>query len=125
MAYNAAPIIDDIDNVMGVVLIFRDIASEKKAERCSKKAERVLKKSQASLADAQRIAHIGNWDWDIIKNELLWSDEIYRIFNVPKQEFVESYDAFLSFVHPDDRDFVKKSVEHALYKKNLIVLITK
>jgi len=82
-----------------------------------KKAENALRKSEASLANAQRIAHIGNWDWDILKNELYLSDEIYRIFSSKPQEFGADYEAFLNFVHPDDREFVVDSVEKALNEK--------
>lgn len=72
-----------------------------------------LKKSEASLANAQRIAHLGNWDWFITANELFWSDEIYRIFGVEPREFGASYEAFLSYVHPDDREFVDQEVKSA------------
>jgi PAS domain S-box-containing protein len=73
-----------------------------------------LKKSEAGLAEAQRIAQLGNWDWDIILNELFWSDEIYRIFGLKPQEFGANYEAFLEKVHPDDREFVRTSVNDAL-----------
>lgn len=78
--------------------------------------EQQLRRSQASLAEAQRIAHLGNWDWNISTNELYWSDETYRIFGLTPQEFEATYEAFLSAVHPDDREFVEKSVEKALNK---------
>jgi len=80
-------------------------------------AEAALRRSEASLANAQRIAHIGNWDWDIVTGELVWSDEIYRIFGVAPQEFGATYDAFMGYVHPDDREFVKNSVDEALEGK--------
>ena len=77
----------------------------------------MLRRSESSLADAQRIAHLGNWDWDIVHNELRWSDEIHRIFGLAPQEFGATYEAFLASVHPDDREFVKKSVNEAFYEK--------
>ena len=40
----------------------------------------MLKESEGCLAEAQRIANLGNWDWNIVTNGLYWSDEIYRIF---------------------------------------------
>jgi PAS domain S-box-containing protein len=85
------------------------------AER--KRAETVLRRSETSLADAQRVAHLGNWDWDIVHNELRWSGEIYRIFGLASQNFGVTYKAFLASVHPDDREFVKKSVNEALYER--------
>ena len=73
-----------------------------------------LTRSETRLAEAQRIAHIGSWEWDIVKNELCWSDEVYRIFGLSPREFNATYEAFLDCVHPDDREFVKKSVDEAL-----------
>lgn len=81
------------------------------------KAGEALRISEASLANAQRIAHIGNWDWNIPANELRWSDEIYRIFGVAPQEFGATYDAFIDYVHPDDREFVGRAVSDALLGK--------
>ena len=82
-----------------------------------KRAEESLRKSEASLAEAQRIAHLGNWDWDIENDELSWSEETYRIFGLKPQEFGATYEAFLNSVHPGDREFVVKSVDETLYKK--------
>lgn len=69
-----------------------------------------------NLYEAQRIAHLGSWDWDIVKNTLWWSDEIYRIFGLEPQEFGATNEAFLNAVHPADREFVQKSVNEALYE---------
>ncbi len=82
-----------------------------------KQVEEKLKESENSLANAQRIAHLGNWEWDIVNNILRWSDEIYRIFGLVPQSFGATYEAFLNCVHPDDREFVMKSVNDALYEK--------
>ena len=80
-------------------------------------AEEALIESEASLVNAQRIARIGNWDWDIKSDRLIWSDEIYRIFGLGPHEFEESYDAFIGFVHPEEREFVKKSINESLHDK--------
>ncbi|MDH4127519.1 MAG: EAL domain-containing protein [Spirochaetota bacterium] len=82
-----------------------------------KRARDELIKSQKSLAEAQLIAHIGNWDWNIETNELYWSDEIYRIFGLTPQEFGATYDAFLNTIHPDDRNLVTNSVNAAINNK--------
>ena len=76
------------------------------------------KKSEERLGNAQQIAHIGNWDWDIVKNTLYWSDEIYRIFGLTPQGFKATYEAFLSSVHPEDRGLVSRSVDDALNEKS-------
>ncbi|TAJ10419.1 MAG: PAS domain S-box protein [Nitrospirae bacterium] len=79
-----------------------------------KRFEEVLQRSEASLAEAQRIACLGNWDWDIVTDELRWSDEIYRMFGLSPKQFGATYEAFLKCVHPDDRAFVQRSVQAAL-----------
>ncbi len=73
-----------------------------------------LQRSEASLAAAQYLAQLGSWEWDLSTNELLWSDETYRIFNLSAQKGPPSYQAFLQAIHPDDRDFVTDAVHKAL-----------
>lgn len=63
------------------------------------------------LNKAQEIAHIGTWNWDIKKNRLEWTDEIYRIFDKKPEAFSATYEHFLEFVHPDDRELVNDAVK--------------
>jgi PAS domain S-box-containing protein len=98
------------DNWSRVLLSLSNITKRKQAEE-------ELRLSEARLAEAQRIAHLGNWDWDIVQDKLLWSDEIYRIFGLVPQQFGATYEAFLSYVHPEDRKFVERSVNEALYER--------
>lgn len=72
-----------------------------------------LRKSEASLAHAQRIACLGNWEWNIATNHLYWSDEVYRIFGLTPNTFGASFDAFLEHVHEEDRPLVELAVQNA------------
>jgi PAS domain S-box-containing protein len=76
-----------------------------------------LRLSQARLAEAEKIAHLGHWDWNIITNELIWSDEIFLIFGLTPQQFGATYDAFLKYVHPDDRELVEWAVNESINLK--------
>lgn len=87
--------------------IVRDISERKEAEE-------KLRQSDVWLTDAQRIAHMGFWDWNVETNELYWSDEIYSIFGLTPDLFGATYDAFITAVHPDDRNMVKSAVDAAL-----------
>ena len=51
----------------------------------------LLKESEKSFAEAQKISHIGSWDWNIVTDEVSWSDETYRIFERSPQEFGATY----------------------------------
>jgi diguanylate cyclase (GGDEF)-like protein len=66
-----------------------------------------LAKSQASLDIAQRIARLGNWEWDPTQGSMWWSDEVYRILELRPGAVSPSLAAWLERVHPDDRDAVK------------------
>jgi PAS domain S-box-containing protein len=70
-----------------------------------KQAEEALQESQRDLKHAQEVAHIGSWRLDLQHNELLWSDETYRIFGIPRGTHM-TYETFLSHVHPDDQKYV-------------------
>ncbi|MFV2040641.1 MAG: GAF domain-containing protein [Candidatus Hydrothermarchaeales archaeon] len=89
--------------------ILRDLTERKKTEEA-------LKKSEASLSEAQHIAHIGSWDLDLVNNKLRWSEEVYRIFGLNPQEFGATYEAFLSTIHPDDRGYVDKKYRASVEK---------
>ncbi|HEY9806388.1 MAG TPA: MASE1 domain-containing protein, partial [Candidatus Obscuribacterales bacterium] len=80
-------------------------------------AEASLRASEASLANAQRIAQLGNWDLDRNAQQLRWSEEIYRILGQQPGSFEPSLEAFLEYVHPEDRELVKSSIEAALFQQ--------
>jgi PAS domain S-box-containing protein len=75
-----------------------------------------LKESEKSLSEAQRLAHIGNFDNNLVDNKLYWSDELYCIFGRNPHEGI-TYDKFLSYVHPEDRKYVYSSTEEAFKGK--------
>jgi PAS domain S-box-containing protein len=79
-----------------------------------KKAEDELKKKDKLLEDAQRIAHLGSWDWNILKNKLVWSDEVYQNFGLVPQEFGATFEAFIERIHPNDREKVKEAIDKVL-----------
>ena len=129
---NARPLRDEQGNLRGSVSAFIDISERKKAEEALKKAhdnleklveERTvqleeaynsLKESEKSLSEAQKMAHIGNWDWDLATGKVHWSDELYRIFGRDPQKPGASYEELLNYVHPDNRDYVDKTIKRRL-----------
>ena len=81
------------------------------------KAHKSLKESKECFAKAQKMAHIGNWNWDIATGELNWSDEVYRIFGHKPQELRVTYDVFLSYVHPKDQNYVIDAIKRGFNGK--------
>lgn len=78
------------------------------AER--EKVDGDLREREASLANAQRIAGLGSWRWDLETNEIRGSDEAYRIFAVDRATESITFDQFVGMVHPDDRDAVTQAI---------------
>lgn len=65
-----------------------------------------LERAERQLADAQLLARVGSWEWDIGANVVWWSDELYRIYGLEPRSIEPSYEDFLGRVHPEDRDSV-------------------
>ncbi len=91
----------------GIFVLTLDITKSKLAEETQKLAE-------GRLNEAQRIAHIGSWELDLIKDNLIWSNEIYRMFEICPEKFGASYEAFLNTIHPEDREAVNAAYINSL-----------
>jgi PAS domain S-box-containing protein len=94
----------------GVVALFRDISE-------AKGAEAALREREAQLQEAQRIAHVGSWRWDVGADVVTWSDELYRIFGMTPDGGQVTYERYVARLHPEDRERVQQAVADALEKK--------
>lgn len=79
--------------------------------------EKELMYVKESLNRGQSVAHLGSWDLSLETNTLWWSDEIYRIFGLAPQEFAATYEAFMSYVHPDDLEKVEIAIKQSIENK--------
>jgi PAS domain S-box-containing protein len=77
-------------------------------------AEDGLKKSEAQLAKAQRIARLGSWEWDVVRNKVTWSDETRRLYGYSEQDHGAEMNRCLERVHPEDRAQVQLALTEAL-----------
>lgn len=112
-----------------LLAVVHDIEARKKAEdelsqyrqnleKMVKERTAELKKSESSLAEAQRLAHLGNWEWLIPTDQIWWSDEAYRIYGYEPGKISPTYKSCLAVVHPADRDLVERAIEDALQKRS-------
>lgn len=83
-----------------------------------KKNQALIKLNSNRLKKAQKIAKIGNWELDLLTDELHWSDEMYSIWEVKKSEFNATYQGFLDSIHPDDVEKVNEAYTNHI-KDNL------
>ncbi len=91
--------------------IVSDITERKVAEQERQALSRDLKESNARLEEAQRVAHVGYWEWDLETGEVIWSDETYRIFGLKPQERPMNLAMVRQMVHPEDRDALYGGVD--------------
>jgi PAS domain S-box-containing protein len=95
----------------GVIVNSRDVT-----ERVL--AHEKLTQSQNQLATAQQIAMLGSWEWDIRTNSLNWSEVMCNIYGVPTDDYPNSYDEYLQYIHPDDRDLADEVIQKAFDEKS-------
>src|SRR6201997_2184290 len=91
-----------------------DIEDRKRAEEALQLASRDLQDSKAKLEEAQRITHVGYWEWDLITNGVTWSDETYRIYGLRPQECPMDLATVREKIHPEDWEVVSQALEEAL-----------
>lgn len=72
-----------------------------------------LKQSEEKLNEAQHLARIGSWEWNIDDNTIEWSDELYNIYGMNRENFDANYENYLKSIHPDDRERVNELVQQA------------
>lgn len=108
---------DEAGAPMGILGVGVDVTERLVAERALQRHQEALRQSQAQLAEAERLAQLGSWSLDLVKNELSWSDQIYRIFELDPEQFGASYEAFLAAVHPADRELVDTAYQRSLQTK--------
>jgi len=94
------------------VAVFEDITEHKKAEE-------EQKASQDHLKMAQRMAHLGSWEFYVKEDEALWSEELFRIFNLKPQRYGPNTENYRKFIHPDDDKAVNQIMSKLFYEGQL------
>ncbi|HEU4996387.1 MAG TPA: GAF domain-containing protein [Gemmatimonadaceae bacterium] len=95
----------------------RDADALKEASRELARVNAELLRGREVLVDAQRSAQTGSWDWDVNTDQVVWSDEMYRVYGLEPQSIRVNLAAFMSFIHPDDRAMVQRVLETAMKTK--------
>jgi PAS domain S-box-containing protein len=109
----AHPSRDSLGNLEFVGAV-TDISEQRQAEAVIRERERELEENKAKLEEAQRVAHVGYWEWDLRTDHVTWSDETYRIYGLHPQERPMDLATIRESVHPEDREFVFRKAAEAI-----------
>lgn len=119
---------DEQGKEIGTVAVNRDISERKKIEKRIRQSEEKYRQLSATLDEkvqirtrqldeAQQVARIGSWNWDIKSGDLSWSDNLYKLYGVDPLEKI-SFEKFNSLLHPEDRNHVLESINEAAAGKS-------
>lgn len=100
-------IIDRSASLMGVIIENRRYAT-------------TINEMNMMVSQGQELANFGTWQWDMVSERLLWSDELCRIYGLDSNHFSPSYESYLARIHPDDRERVRATIEQAVAEKKEI-----
>jgi len=110
--FSFQPFMDSSGNVIGCCIWQKDITWELDNIRR-------LEESEQKYREAQEIANVGHWNWDMVRDEITWSDQLFRIFGQEPGKFEATYSALMEIIHPDDQEAFNTNVEKCIRNEAL------
>jgi PAS domain S-box-containing protein len=103
---NAHPLVSRTGELTGIVTVLQDVTA-----LLSRQAE--ISAAHDRLAEAQHVAHVGSWEWNVLEDQIWWSSELYEIFG-EQASYEPTLDAIFEHVHPDDQLRFREQLERTL-----------
>jgi diguanylate cyclase (GGDEF)-like protein/PAS domain S-box-containing protein len=107
VSISMSPVRDPAGRIVGAAAFTRDVSKRIAAE------DR-LRRSEAQLAEAQELAALGSWEWDLVADEIAWSPQFYRILGLDPERSTPTKESYSDAIHPADRARTDAAIEHTL-----------
>lgn len=108
--FSFQPFMDGSGKVIGCCIWQKDITEEMEIVHR-------LRESEIKYKEAQEITNVGHWNWDMKRDNIVWSDQLFRVFGQAPGKFKATYEALLDIIHPEDRDAFNEDVNRSVQKK--------
>ena len=95
------PVRDDAGTTIGYLHRYTDHTRQRELLETLREREKLL-------AEAQAIASMGSWEWDAATGQSTWSDQLYHVYRITREQFAASREGFLDYIHPEDRERVEQ-----------------
>lgn len=99
--------------VLSVLIYFFEFNREQ-AENSEQSLRNALEKSRIQLTKAQKLAHLGSWEWDVASSMFTCSEELSTIFGIQTNEKINSFKDFIAYIHKDDRFRVQNEIKNTV-----------
>ena len=110
--FSFQPFMNSSGEVVGCCIWQKDISQEVDNNH------RILE-SERKYREAQEVANVGHWSWDMKEDKIIWSNQLFRIFEKAPDKFEATFEALLNAIHPDDRDLYKNDVELSIAENRM------
>jgi PAS domain S-box-containing protein len=91
--------------------VFRDVTERVRIET-------ELRNSRARLSEAERVAQIGSWEWDLVANSMAWSEGLFHLYGLTREQFDPTFEGGLHRVFPDDREAARAGIMTAVAERS-------
>jgi PAS domain S-box-containing protein len=122
-----AKLYDGYGRWIGNLAVLRNVSERIKHIEALEEAREIAEKNEETktelldkLKEAQQIGKVGSWDWNLQTNEIWWSDELYKIFEVSSKTYIPSVDNNAKFIHPDDNEAYNQAILLAIETGGLL-----
>lgn len=111
---SAFPILDQDHQFTAIGTFFQEMTEQKITKETLRESQRLFQHYQNLLLEAQAVAQIGNWEHDLPSQKVIWTEELFHIFDREKTQEILSYPEILELFHPEDREKLRLAVEQII-----------